>query len=405
MRASSDISEGQTRVSPAQCASRLEISARALRHNVHTFRQLAAKSATRPRLGVVLKGNAYGHGLEQVLPVVHADVDAIYVITPQDGLAVRRWERATGAPRRQVLVIGAMGPDEAVALAHEGVEAVVADRGWEITVPKLRAAGVRLRVHVHLDTGLGREGFPPGDLARSLSFLVDARDVLEPVGVLSHFANVEDVTEQAYAEAQVRSFESGLAELDGLLSPAQPLERHMAASAASLILPSSRFDVLRVGISLYGLWPSNPTRLSARVVLGEVPSLEPVLTWRTPSQAVKMLPAGSYVGYGCTYRCSEPTRVAVLPVGYFDGYPRVASNRAHVLVNGRRCPVLGRVMMNHLIVDVTRATTDERPVTATLIGHDGDEHVPADLLASWADTIHYEIVARLGAHLERVVID
>jgi alanine racemase len=119
---------------------------------------------------------------------------------------------------------------------------------------------------------------------------------------------------------------------------------------------------------------------------------------------VKWLPAGSYVGYGCTYRCSEATRVAVLPVGYFDGYPRLVSGKAHVLVNGRRCPVVGRVMMNHVIVDVTRATHDERPVVATLIGRDGDEHLHIESVADWAQTIHYELATRLGAHLKRTVM-
>ena len=179
----------------------------------------------------------------------------------------------------------------------------------------------------------------------------------------------------------------------------------MAASAAGPGWPRSRYETVRIGISLYGLWPSPETRLSTRLVLGYVPTLHPVLSWRCPSQVVKWLPAGSYVGYGCTYRCSEATRVAVLPVGYYDGYPRLLSGRAHVLVNGRRCPVLGRVMMNHIVVDVTRAVSDERPLVATLIGTDGDESLSADTLAGWAQTINYELVTRLGAHLWRVVIE
>ncbi len=400
-----EIESSETRAQNAEYASWIELSASALRQNVHVFRQIGAATQPPPGVGVVLKGNAYGHGFRQVLPMVHAEVDAIYVITPQDGLAVRAFERAGERPARQVVVIGAIAPHEAVELAREGVDAVVADASWIEAIPHLRASGRPLRVHVHLETGLGREGFSPGALSRELAFLVDNRDVFEPVGVLSHFANVEDVTEQAYAEQQVHAFERGLEELQALLKPARPLQRHMAASAAALILPEARMDLTRVGISLYGLWPSNPTRLSARVVMGEVPLLKPVMSWRCRSQSVKRLPAGSYVGYGCTYRCTEPTRVAVLPVGYFDGYPRLASGRAHVLVNGQRCPVLGRVMMNHIMVDVTRASPDERPIVATLIGSDGEEHVTVDMLASWAETIHYEIVARLGAHLRRVVVE
>ena len=183
-----------------------------------------------------------------------------------------------------------------------------------------------------------------------------------------------------------------------------PLERHIAASAAALLLPQARHEVVRVGISLYGLWPSSETRLSARALLGRVPELRPVLSWRCRSQLTKWLPSGSYVGYGCTYRCPVDTRIAVLPMGYADGYPRLLSSRAHALVEGQRCPVLGRVMMNHVVIDVTRAARTDGPVTATLLGRDGDEQVSADQLAVWAQTINYEIVTRIGAHLRRVVI-
>ncbi len=402
------VEHGGTSGGFAAHASWLELSASSLRHNVEVFRALeAAAGGPRRMLGAVLKGNAYGHGFQETLPLIHPRVDVLYLISPQDGLAVRAFEREQGLAPRQVLVIGAIGPEEAVALAREGVDAVVADGSWTEAGELLRAAKLErpLRVHVHIDTGLGREGFTLEQLPRDTGFLSEYRDVFEVVGALSHFANTEDVTEQGYALAQLDAFEKGLGRLVEQLTPGRPLQRHIAASAASLVLPRARYDALRVGIALYGLWPSVETRLSARLVLGEVPTLKPVLSWRCRSQAVKWLPSGSYVGYGCTYRCSEPTRIAVLPVGYFDGYPRLVSGKAHVLVNGRRCPVLGRVMMNHLIVDVTRATADERPVTATLLGHDGDETVSAEAIATWAQTIHYEVVTRLGAHLKRVVVD
>lgn len=386
-------------------ASWLELSEGALAANVATFRELTAGGGS--ALGAVLKGNAYGHGFTQLLPLVHPRVDVLYLITPEDALAVRAFERERGLAPRQVLVIGAVAPEEAVALARAGVEAVVGDASWRDIAAELRRANIPepLRVHVHVDTGLGREGFTPGQIAEgALGFLAESQDVLCVVGALSHFANTEDVTEQTYAESQLRVFDEGVKALQASVPLRGPLQRHMAASAATMVLPRARYEALRVGISLYGLWPSTETRLSARLVLGRVPALHPVLSWRCPSQVVKWLPADSYVGYGCTYRCSEPTRVAVLPVGYFDGYPRLVSGKAHVLVNGRRCPVLGRVMMNHIVADVTHATHDERPVIATLLGRDGDEVIAAESLASWAETIHYEVVARLGAHLRRVVV-
>jgi alanine racemase len=382
-------------------ASWIELSEKALATNVTTFRGLVGKA----RVGAVLKGNAYGHGLEPMLSLVHGRVDVLYVITPAEALAIRAWEQRNKLAPREVLVIGAVSPSDCVELARAGVAVVAADRGFEDAVRALRAAGLRLDVHVHVDTGLGREGFTRGAIERGeADFLGKASDVLTVRGVLSHFANTEDVTEQDYARTQLANFDAGVALLQQRAGVKADVQRHFAASAAALVLPPSRLDVVRVGISLYGLWPSAETRLSARVVLGALPPLEPVLTWKAPSQIVKWLPAGSYVGYGCTWKCAADTRVAVLPVGYWDGYPRLASGKAHVLVNGRRCAVLGRVMMNHLTVDVTHAVSDERPLAATLLGRDGDEAVSAETLSAWAQTIHYETMTRLGPHLRREVV-
>jgi len=385
---------------PAE-ASWLEVDAKAIAHNAAVFREVLGPSI---RLGGVLKGNAYGHGFAEVLPPAHAACDALYVIDVRDALAIREMEARTKAARRQVLVLGAIDAQEAVELARAGVEAAITDAGQARFLPALRAAGVRLRAHVHVDTGLGREGFTAAEMPAGLAWLASGRDAVEVAGVLSHFANTEDVTEQAYAGQQLAAFDEGTRNVRAALGLTGPLQRHIAASAAALLLPQARHDVVRVGISLYGLWPSNETRLSARAVLGRVPELRPVLSWRCRSQLTKWLPAGSFVGYGCTYRCPVDTRIAVLPMGYADGYPRLLSSRAHALVRGQRCPVLGRVMMNHVVIDVTRAAPTEESVTATLLGRDGEEQVSADQLATWAQTINYEIVTRIGPHLRRILV-
>ncbi len=381
-------------------ASYLEVDAAAVAHNVAVFREVLGPGG--PALGCVLKADAYGHGLAACLPVFHELTDRIYVIRPEDALAVRAWEAETGARRRPLLVIGAVGAGEAVLLARAGVDVVMGDRsvaGWS---EPLRSAGTRLSVHLHIDSGLGREGFTLDELDAAAEVLSSCGDTLELRGVLTHFADTEDVTEQAYAQQQLEVFESAVERVEAWAG--RRLERHAAASAAALVLPGSRLDVVRVGISLYGLWPSRESRISALLVRKELPELRPVLSWRCPSQLVKALPEGAFVGYGRTHRCTRATMVAVLPVGYFDGYPRLLSNRAHVLVLGRRCPVLGRVMMNHVVVDVTGVARPGERVLATLLGRDGEESVTADDLADWAQTINYEIVARLGAHLPRRTI-
>jgi alanine racemase len=373
----------------AQQASWLTIDAGAFAHNARVYREILGAGV---RLGAVLKGNAYGHGFEQLLPVALQSCDCIYVIDPYDALAVR-----AASKDKQVLVLGAVSADEAVELARAGVDVTLSGTGDERILPALRKAGVRLRAQIHVDTGLSREGFMLDELPAP--WLSDP--ALEVRGLLSHFANTEDVTEQDYAAFQLANFAEAALRLG--LAP-DKYERHIAASAAAMLLPAARHSAVRVGIAMYGLWPSSETRLSARAVLGKVPELRPVLSWRCKSQLTKWVPAGSYVGYGCTYRTTSRTKIAVLPVGYFDGYPRLASGKAHALVNGQRAPLLGRVMMNHVVIDVTRAAPDAAEVTATLIGRDGHEALSADQLAAWAQTINYEIVTRLGAHLRREVV-
>lgn len=397
--------------SASRHSSWIELDAQALRNNIQIFRDLLkrcgdVREAEPPALGVVLKANAYGHGLEAILPVVHPLVDIIHLISPNDALEIRKIETERGWTQRRLLVIGATEPDEFVRLAEANVEVTLADDNVPAAAMALRSRGLRATAHVHIETGLSREGFFPSEIAAKLAFLSAPDSPFLLQGVLSHFANTEDVTEQQYAENQLRNFADGVLEVERILGHrSKKLEQHIAASAATLILPSARCDSVRVGISLYGFWPSAETRLSARIVHPELPKLSPVLSWKCRSQIVKHLPAGAYVGYGCSFRCERQTRIAVFPVGYFDGYPRLLSGRAHVLVNGHRAAVLGRVMMNHIVVDVTGIAGDDSPVVATLLGSDGQETVSAEMMANWGQTIHYEIVARLGAHLKRIVIE
>ncbi len=391
-------------VGTAAVASWVEIDGDAFAHNTSVLRGMLLPGC---RLGGVIKGDAYGHGLRVCLPVLHPLLDVIHVVTAQDALWIRAWERAHDVAPRPILVIGVLSPDEVVTCAREDVAVVVADAGFAAHARAAQAAGVTVGVHVHLDTGLSREGFLPEDLEAGLAWLDGVGGAVRVDGVMMHFANVEDVTEQAWARQQLERFLEGERVLRALLSAAgrpATLVRHTAASAAAMVLAPSHGDVVRAGISLYGLWPSRETRIGVRLVHGTVPSLRPALAWRVPIQAVKSVPVGTPVGYGCTWVAARPTQLAVLPVGYFDGYPRALSNQGHVLVAGARCPVVGRVMMNHLVVDVTDAPAVGPGDVATLVGRDGAEAISADALATRAGTIHYELVTRIAAHVPRILL-
>ncbi|KAB8031826.1 alanine racemase [Fluviispira multicolorata] len=390
-------------------ASWLEISQAAFVHNVSVFRNAVESQIL---LGCVLKGNAYGHGFMPCLEILHGYVDLIFVISPVDAFKIRKYEKENDLTQKRVIVLGVITAEEAVRCARKVIEVVVGDEEWKQYIPILKQSEKGtgnsyrpLKAHIHIDTGLGREGFTLDNLTKKIDFLTKCTELIHIQGVMSHFSNTEDVTEQEYAFEQMAKLNEAFDIIEKKFSLNYSLEKHFAQSAASLVIPRSRYDLVRVGISMYGLWPSIETKLSAKVVLNVLPKLMPVLSWKCKSQSIKTVISGSYIGYGCTFRADRDLRTALLPVGYYDGYPRLISNKGYVLVNGLRCKILGRVMMNHIIVDVTEATGDETSVVATLIGSDGKESVSAENLAEWAQTINYEIVTRIGSHLKRLVID
>jgi alanine racemase len=221
-------------------------------------------------------------------------------------------------------------------------------------------------------------------------------------GISSHFANIEDTTDHSYARNQLKSFQECLERLtaEGI----KVRLRHMSCSAAVMLFPKTHFDMVRVGIGVYGLWPSRETYVSCVMQKKEPVSLRPVLSWKARIAQLKSVPAGAFVGYGCTYRTTRKTHLALVPVGYFDGYPRQLSNVAYVLVKGQRAPLRGRVAMNFIAIDVTDIPGVKLEEEVVLLGKMNQDELSAETMAAWAGTINYELVARLNPEIRRLVV-
>ncbi len=372
---------------------RILVDHAALRDNARRFRELIPPSC---RLLTVVKSDGYGHGL---LPAARAFLDGgadlLGVHTVGEAAALR--DGGVGAP---VLILGPVNAAGAALAARLGVEATVGSLAGLAAARAAADAAHPLRLHLKVETGVNRQGIVEGELDAALAVL-EGTPGLELVGVSSHYADIEDTTDHTWARAQTARYDGWLSRLAERGHGG--LQRHMSCSAATILWPQDRRDLVRVGIAAYGVWPSRETLVSARAAGTSGLDLRPAATWICGIAQVRDVPAGETVGYGRTWRAPVDSRIAVLPLGYADGYPRRLSNRAHVLVRGRRAPVRGRICMNLTMVDVTHVPGAAAGDDAVLLGSQGDDRIGAELLADWLDTIPYEVLTLPGSGWERIV--
>lgn len=370
----------------------IQLNAQSLRDNLRCFKHRSPSAIIAP----VLKSNAYGHGLSEVYKIL-ASEDMPWVCVNYLNEASQL--RHLGYQGR-ILVVGPATTSDWDKARHLNADVVVGN--LEVLSSWL-ALPTRPMIHLKFDTGMGRQGFEPLEASNLKDLLLQSRcdppALNQIAGVCTHFANVEDVTDQSYALSQVSRFKIAQ---EVFRPTGLPILYHCAASASALILDISHLDLIRIGISLYGLWPSSLTRVSYLQQHKQLLDLTPVLSWHTQITTLKKVPKGQFIGYGCSYRAVRDMNVAVLPVGYFEGYPRIAGEgSSFVLIEGQRCPVVGRICMNMMMVDVTHVDQLKVGTPVTLIGRDGGETITAGDLASWSKTIHYEVLSRLHPDIPR----
>lgn len=372
----------------------IEISQSAFLHNLRKIKGLLKPSV---KLLAVVKANAYGHGLTPTVKVLKkAGVDFWGVISLEEAFLLKKLKL-----KEPILIMGYVPLSDLEEVVEEEFRVIVYNLE---TVERLSALANRWKkrvyLHLKLETGTYRQGVDKKNLPLFLE-LIKKSSYLVLEGIATHFANIEDTTNHIYARFQLRNFLSlaHYVKKSGL----HPTYQHTACSAAAILFPETHFNLVRIGISLYGLWPSKETYIACLEKGGAFTQLKPVLSWKTKIVQIKDVPAGAYIGYGCTYKTTTRTKIAVLPVGYADGYDRRLSNRGYVLIKGSRCPLRGRVCMNMIMVDLTHLKEVRVEDEVILIGKEGEEEVSVDTLASLCQTINYEIVSRLSPFLPRLI--
>jgi len=347
----------------------------------HNYRQLRSLCAPQVKMLAVIKADAYGHGLVPAgRTLAKAGVDYLGVGSLEEGLALRQ----AGLDLPVLLLLGIL-PQEAESAVAADLEMVLfrQDVAQAVAAAAL-TQGKKARVHLKVDTGMGRLGLLPDQVLPFLESL-DKHPQLEVMGLISHLA-VAEIEDKSYTSKQLAQFTELLAAARAR-GFALPLS-HIANSAATWELKEAHFGLVRPGIMLYGSAPAPPRPPPV--------ALRPVMSFTSQVLQMKRLPPGSHISYGCTYTTTDWCALAVVPVDYANGYSRLLSNLGEVLIQGRRAPIRGRVCMNLFMVDVSRIPEVKEGDKVTLLGTDGGERLSADELAAWAQTISYEIYLALG---------
>jgi alanine racemase len=363
----------------------IEIDSSAAKNNYREFRKLIGKKL----LLAVVKSNAYGHGLidfSKLISELGADWLGVDSIVEAESL------RKAGI-KKPILVLGYTLPNKFKDAIKNNVSLTISDFTSLGSINN--KSSKKLKIHIKIDTGMHRQGFFLTDILKVIEIL-KSKKAIEVEGIYTHFSSAKDPKKPKETLRQIALFEKAveLFEKSGF----KKLIKHAGATAGTILFPNSHFDMVRVGIGLYGLWPSK----EAKVAYKNKIKLKPVLSWKTIISSIKTLKAGDRIGYDLTEKVNRTSKVAILPIGYWHGFPRILSSMGYVLIKGKKAKVLGRVSMDMISVDVTDIKNIKVGDEAVIIGKSGKEEITAHNTAYLGSTTEYEIVTRINPLIMKI---
>jgi len=358
-----------------------------VRHNLRKIREKIGPSI---RIMAVVKADGYGHGMLKISQVILKEkVDALAVANVEEGVELR--EGGIGA---SILILGPLSEEGVEPLIHYHLTPTVIDEGM---VQKLsgiaRSTQKEIGVHINVDTGMGRIGVP---YEKAVSFIEKVRGMegIRIKGIYTHFSSAEE-KDKAFSLLQVERFQNILKKLKE--RKIYPLLKHASNSAAVLDLPDSYLNMIRPGLLIYGYYPS--------LYVSRSITLKPSMSLRCKIMFIKKVSSGTSIGYGRSYITPRPTSIAILPIGYAHGYPYSLSNKAEVLIGGRRAPVIGKICMDQTLVDVGHIRETKVGDEVVLWGTQGEENLSLEEISLKANTIPYELLTNVGKGVQRIYKD
>jgi alanine racemase len=382
--------------------SHIQLSQSALRRNI---KFLVSHLGPRVKMSSVVKGNAYGHGIREFVPMAEkCGVRHFSVFSAAEAQTALR----SLTQKSEIMIMGDM--------AEEAMEWAIENRisFWIFEMDRLVHAldcatkmGVAAHVHLELETGLHRTGLEAEDLQAAVELIRKHPRKFVVEGVCTHYAGAESVGNYYRIQKQIQAFSNLCKWLEN--QGIDYKRRHAACSAATFVYPDSLLDMARIGIAQYGFWPSRETRMHYMMKYGDKAKeirdpLRRVIKWVSRVMSIKHVPKGEFVGYGNTYLTTRSERVAVVPIGYSDGFSRTLSNLGHVLVRGRRAPVIGVVNMNAMTINVTEIPGVQQGDEVVIIGKQKRNQISVGSFSDLTRYLNYEVLVRLPGETPRIVV-
>ena len=365
----------------------IEIDKKSIKHNYNVFRPLIKPKC---KLMAVVKSNAYGHSIldfSKEMEKLGADYFGVDSIV--EGIALRK-----SGIKKPILVLGYTLPEMLKEAFEYNLELTVST--FETLNEIKKQNSNKIKVHIKVDTGMGRHGFLPGQMQKVISEIKKIKNI-DIVGLYTHFSSAKNPSFPQYTKRQIEIFNEWI---DVFKKAGFNPIKHACATSGTILFPESHFDMVRIGIGLYGIWPSIETKefINNKFVL------KPILTWKTIVCEIKDLPEGSKIGYDSTETLEKKTKIAICPIGYWHGYPRALSSIGKVLIDGKKCKILGRICMDIIIVDISSTKNVKVGDEVVLIGKLGKEKVSADDISKILDGSTYELLTRINPLIKRIYI-
>ncbi len=368
----------------------IEIDKKAIKTNYDSFRKIIDKKC---KLLAVVKSNAYGNGLKEFSVVLEGlGVDWFGVDSIVEANSLKEW-----GIKKPILVLGYTLPTRLEEAYRNDFSITVSDLTSLNNIKKLGEKLRGLKIHIKVDTGMHRQGFFLQELPQAIKIL-KKMPYIKVEGIYTHFSSAKHPEDRKETTRQINEFQKAveLFESKGFVN----MIRHASATAGTIIFKEAHFDMVRVGIGFSGLWPSRETEKFYRDKI----KLSPVLSWKTIVSQIKYLPKGSRIGYDLSEKLVQDSKVAVLPIGYWHGFPRILSSRGKVSVKGVIAKVLGRVSMDMVSVDVTNIKNIKVGDVVVLVGKDKFGSVAAKDMASMSGSTEYEVLTRLNPLIRRIMV-